>query len=162
MPILLEAPAAPRGGPDGKGWNRLNSGAHFTDRPAQCALQPTTFQHYVESLDTYRARWGGFGRCVQPDGADPCDGCPVLTRTTRLDAFTDRVLVRLNPARPQWAYLMNRPEDGWSSTAQRWTWTDLTHLDGWRMGQTCHDGHGHGFWLCRAAALRTTTPEKEN
>jgi hypothetical protein len=75
-----------------------------------------------------------------------------------MDAFGNRVLVRLNPAHPHRAYLMNRPEDGWASNAQRWNWTDLSRLDGWTVGETYHDEHGDGFWLVRSA--RTTTSEE--
>ena len=150
MPILLEPPKAAIGGPDGQGWNRLNSGAHFSSPIAQCALQPNDYAQYVESLNTFRASWGHFGRCVRPDEpGDRCGGCPVLTKRTTLQAFGDRVLVRVNRDKPHIAYLMNRAEDGWASRAEQWTWTDLTHLAGWHTGETYHDEHGHGFWLVR-------------
>ncbi|MFJ6566620.1 hypothetical protein ACIQNU_04320 [Streptomyces sp. NPDC091292] len=45
---------------------------------------------------------------------------------------------------------MNRPEDGWASLARRWTWQDLSRLNGWTVGRAHRDGHSDGFWLERA------------
>lgn len=143
MPIYLPAPAPPSRGPDGQGWNRTYLGSLAGE---QCALRPRDYTHLIESQDTRRARYGGYGPCIN---SGKCDGCPVLRRRKTLTSFDDRVLVRVHEmdGRP---YLMNRPEDGWASLAQRWTWEELSRLEGWSFGPRYHDEHGSGFWLLRA------------
>ncbi|MHA6764764.1 hypothetical protein [Streptacidiphilus sp. PAMC 29251] len=143
MPIRLRVPAHRPGGPDGQGWNRFSLGSLADD---ECTLRPTDYSHYMESQDTRRAGYGGYGSCIR-DGA--CDSCPVFARTETMAALTDRVLVRIHPAdgRP---WLMNRPEDGWGSRGQRWTWERLAALSGWYPDGRHHDQDGDGFWLQRA------------
>ncbi|MEU8642303.1 hypothetical protein AB0C91_10335 [Streptomyces sp. NPDC048674] len=143
MPIHLPAPAHRNGGPDGQGWNRMSLGSLAGD---ECALRPRDYSHLVESQDTRRARYGGYGPCIS-DGK--CTDCPILQAAPqRLSSLDDRVLVRVHPVdgRP---YLMNRPEDGWASLAKRWTWQDMARLDGWEIGRRHRDEHGDGFWIHR-------------
>jgi hypothetical protein len=147
MPIYLPAPTRDVRGPDGGGWNRLslNAGPVY---PGQCALQPTSYATLWESHDTRRARWGGFGGCVR-GGA--CAGCPSLTpaEPRRLLSFTPDVLVRIlvRSGAADQPHVMNRPEDGWASRSERWTWPELAHLTGWRLGRQHVDEHSDGFWL---------------
>ncbi len=147
MPILLTAPTRQNRGPDGQGWNRecINSMGAFVED--ECALRPRDYTHLIEAQDTRRARWGGYGACVR---SGKCDTCPVFNAPPRtLRSLDDRVLVRIGPeGRP---HLMNRPEDGWASLAQRWTWQDLARIDGWTFGPRHRDEHSDGFWLERAA-----------
>jgi hypothetical protein len=148
MPIHLPAPAHRNGGPDGQGWNRMSLGTLAGD---ECALRPRDYSHLVESQDTRRARYGGYGPCIS-DGK--CDGCPILQAAPqRLSSLDDRVLVRVHPVdgRP---YLMSRPEDGWASLAKRWTWQDLARLDGWEIGRRHRDEHSDGFWIHRVPDSR--------
>ena len=143
MPIHLKVPAHRPGGPDGQGWNRISLGSLAGD---QCALRPRDYSHLRESQDTRRARYGGYGPCVS-DG--DCSNCPILNLAPRhLDSLDDRVLVRIHS--DGHLYLMNRPDDGWTSSAKRWTWQDLARLEGWEIGRRHHDEHGDGFWLERA------------
>jgi len=146
MPIHLPAPVPRSGGPDGKGWTRLSIASMGGLAGDQCALRPRDYSHLVESQDTRRAHYGGYGPCIA-DGT--CETCPILQAAPHtLTSLDDRVLVRIHPTdgRP---YLMNRPEDGWASLARRWTWQDLARLDGWDIGRRHHDEHGDGFWLNR-------------
>lgn len=149
MPIHLQAPAPANGGPDGRGWTRLSIGSMGALVDDECALRPRDYSHLVESQDTRRARYGGYGPCV---GDGDCERCPILQSPPRhLDSLDDRVLVRVHPVdgRP---YLMNRPADGWASLGLRWTWQDLARLDGWEIGRRHRDEHGDGFWLERCSA----------
>jgi hypothetical protein len=156
MPVFLESPRVRPGGPDGKGMNRLSLNAN--ERPAhQCALRPRSYATLVESRNTPRARWGRFGRCT---ASGDCGACPRLTpaEPRELEAFCDRVLVRVRDsdiaggwlgAPPPEAWVMNRPEDGWGSRGERWTWEELSALPGWEVGRHHKDEHGEGFWLIR-------------
>jgi hypothetical protein len=146
MPIYLPAPTPRNGGPDGQGWTRVSVASMGGLASDQCALQPRDLTHFWESLDTRRARYGGYGTCTV---AGRCNDCPVLRRPPRtLDALEDRVLVRVDhpDGRP---YLMNRAEDGWASLATRWTWSELASISGWEIGRTFRDEHGRCFWLTR-------------
>lgn len=146
MPIHLKAPEPVNGGPDGKGWTRLSIASMGGLASDQCALQPRDYSHLVESQDTRRARYGGYGPCTRNGH---CETCPVFQGAPRtLSALTDRVLVRIGARGAP--YLMNRPEDGWASVARRWTWQDLARLDGWEIGRRYEDKHSAGFWLERA------------
>jgi hypothetical protein len=147
MPIHLKAPQPPLGGPDGRGWTRLNIGSMGALVSDECALRPRDYSHLREShADTRRARYGGYGPCVT-EGR--CEECPIFKAAPlTLAALTDRVLVRIGPGGSP--YLMNRPEDGWASVARRWTWQDLARLDGWTIGARYGDEHSDGFWLERA------------
>jgi hypothetical protein len=161
MTIFLDAPRHRPGGPDGQGWNRLSLNAHMGTPSGQCALRPTSYATLHESRrDSRLAEWGSYGRCGR--GAGACDACPLLRREPRkFDAFTDRVLVRLEkrPAMPGGLFgdqgvpdrpwVMNRPEDGWGSRGEPWTWEELAALQGWRVGRQYRDEHGEGFWLER-------------
>lgn len=146
MPIHLAAPTPALGGPDGRGWTRLSIGSMGALVDDECALRPRDYSHFVEAQDTRRARYGGYGSCVN-DGK--CQTCPIFQAApTQLRALDDRVLVRIGPDRRP--YLMNRPEDGWASLARRWTWEELNRLEGWAFGPRHQDEHGTGFWLERA------------
>jgi hypothetical protein len=146
MPIRLEGPQSSPRGPDGRGWNRISLAGWWTPSN-QCALLPTDYTHLRESQDTRRARWGGYGPCTHDGG---CESCPIFQAApTHLDALTDRVLVRIHPQDTH-VYLMNRPEDGWASNAQRWTWSRLSRLEGWEVGERHSDEHSEGFWLIRS------------
>ncbi|MEU6712978.1 hypothetical protein ABZ897_15970 [Nonomuraea sp. NPDC046802] len=143
MPIYLEPPAYKPGGPDGKGWNRLSLNAHMGMDTAHCALRPRSYGKLYESQDTRRASWAGFGSCVN---GGHCDACPVLTaKPTTLRSFTQDVLIRIDERGRPW--LMNKPEQGWASSAERWTWDELARLQGWLLGDRYEDEHGEGFWL---------------
>jgi hypothetical protein len=147
MPIFLQAPAPANGGPDRRGWTRLSVASMGGLSGDECALRPRDYSHMIEATDTRRARYGGYGPCIA-DGK--CDTCPINNaKPTTLRSFDDRVLVRIHQqdGRP---YLMNRPEDGWESLAQRWTWADLARIEGWAFGPRYRDGHSDGFWLERA------------
>lgn len=154
MPIHLRAPQYRPGGPDGRGWNRLSLNAHIGTPADQCALQPRDYPTLYESR-TGRARWGGFGPCTS-GGA--CATCPIYAAPpATLHAFTDRVLVRLRKrpapdglvvqAPPDEPHIMNRPEDGWGSRSNVWTWDALARLAGWQIGRRHRDEHSDGFWL---------------
>lgn len=148
MPIHLEAPEPALGGPDGKGWTRLSIASMGGLAGDECALRPRDYSHLIESTNTQRARYGGYGPCIA-DGK--CETCPVFNAPSRtLRALDDRVLVRIGQGGEP--YLMNRPEDGWASLAQRWTWQDLARIDGWDFGPRYRDEHSAGFWLERATA----------
>lgn len=145
MPIFLTAPAHQPGGPDGQGWNRLSAAVHGPS--AQCALRPRSHAALIESQDTRRARWGGFGPCAR-DGH--CEGCPIANAAPRkLASFMPDVLVRIlrRPDGRTELHLMNRPDQGWDSSSQVWTWDELARLQGWRIGHAHRDEHGEGFWL---------------
>jgi hypothetical protein len=114
----------------------------------ECALRPLDYSHLLESQDTRRARYGGYGPCIA-DGA--CHACPIFQSASRtLTSLDDRVLVRVD--RDGIPYLMNRPDCGWASVARRCTWQDLARLTGWSVGRAHRDSFGEGFWLERAAA----------
>ncbi len=145
MPIYLRQPAHNPRGSDGQGWNRLSVSLPVHD---QCALQPRSYAALVESHDTRRARWGGFGPCVR---RGRCAACPIFNNLSvpkELHASGDRILVRLHPDDHQ-PHLMNHPEKGWASLSYRWTWLDLVRLVGWTIGDQYSDRHGDGFWLHR-------------
>ena len=114
-------------------------------------MRPTSYATLWESQDTRRARWGNFGAC----GADgQCNNCPVLNAAPeRLEAFTDKVLVRIHE-RDGKPWLMNNPDHGWASFGYPWTWEELARLGGWEVGRSYCDADGDGFWLVRAPLLR--------
>jgi hypothetical protein len=148
MPIYLQPPARSPRGPDGRGWNRLTISLPIGD---QCALRPRSYPALVESQDTRRAAWGGFGPCIR-DG--DCRHCPVFQAPmAELRAFGDRILVRIHP-HDGWPYLMNHPERGWASLAYRWTWEQVARVAGWRIGDRHVDQHSDGFWLDRVTPQR--------
>ncbi|MFI6290072.1 hypothetical protein ACIBEJ_00720 [Nonomuraea sp. NPDC050790] len=155
MPVYLPAPVRDAAGPDGRGWNRLslNAGPVYD---GQCALKPTSYATLWESQDTRRARWGGFAPCTG-ETLGACGTCPVLRPPARrtLHSFEPDVLVRLlDAANGIWRpHVMNRPESGWESSSQRWTWWQLARLEGWRLGRQHTDEHSPGFWL--HATVRT-------
>lgn len=144
MPVYLPAPQRDPRGPDGQGWNRLAILAQPRD---QCALRPQTYAAWREAQDTRRAAYGHYGTCGR---AGSCDGCPRRDLTTTLEAFTPRVLFRLDPAQTGLAFAVNHPDRGWSSWAQEWTWVDLLALEGWAFDGEHTDEHGRGFWLRKA------------
>lgn len=148
MPIHLQEPAPQPGGPDGQGRNRIELWS--ITGGDQCALRPRSWATLVESRDTRRARWGGFGPCT--NGGD-CRSCPLLTaKTEHMDAFGDRVLVRIHERHGP--MLMNRPEDGWASLGFFWSWSELSRLEGWDIGPKYTDEHSEGFWLIRSKERR--------
>ncbi|MFJ3084729.1 hypothetical protein ACIPJG_33960 [Streptomyces halstedii] len=146
MPIYLPAPAHRNGGSDGQGWNRLSLASMGGLADDECALRPRDYSHLVESQDTRRARYGGYGPCVT---AGRCAACPIFQSAPRhLNSLDNHVLVRIH--RDGYVYLMNRAEAGWASGAMRWTWQDIARLDGWEIGRQYFDEHSDGFWLERA------------
>ncbi|RRR79778.1 hypothetical protein [Streptomyces sp. RP5T] len=161
MPIFLREPEAPAGGPDGKGWNRLSLNAHG-GTGHQCALRPRRWGALLESQDTRRARWGGFGRCIN---RGRCDGCPVLDawrgQCTVIPINAPRVLVRVElffapdtrftgPTGYR-LWVTTGPEDRNFRDRQPWTWEDAARVRGWNLGPAYHDEYGEGFWLERTA-----------
>lgn len=163
MPIYLPEPAPTRPA-DGKGFNRLTLNAHIWAGGAQCALRPTSYPTLFESYDTRRARWGGFGPCIQhkPD----CETCPVLTEldtsTEQITFNSPRVLVRIetsvtpgamfNAAAVTTLWMTDQSEDpDYRSNGQEWTWRRILHLKGWELGRRHRDEIGEGFWLHRTA-----------
>jgi hypothetical protein len=78
--------------------------------------------------------------------------------TRSLNAFGNRVLVRLAETTTSTGgittepWVMNRPEDGWSSYGEPWTWDQMARLVGWTIGGTHKDRSGEGFWLHRQVA----------
>lgn len=160
MTIFLRAPEYRPGGPDGRGWNRLNLSAHMGQPAGQCALQPRSYHHLSESCrDTRLAQWGNYGHCYS--GGD-CDDCPVFNAEPMvMGSFTDRVMVRI---RQRWVggeadwhagrgrfveelHPMDRPEEGWASFSYPTTWAKLRRFVGWRVGRQFRDEHSEGFWL---------------
>jgi hypothetical protein len=159
VPVFLEPPRPAPRGPDGQGWNRLSLNAHIGLPAAQCALQPRSYPHLVESQDTRKARWGGYGRCVT---AGDCLSCRVLTGPGRaLVRDTGRVLARLRPGRmvgdlvvqqsADRVFLVDDPAAGWDTGLEEWAWHELARLDGWTVGRAFRDVHSDGFWLIAAA-----------
>lgn len=163
MPIYLRAPEAPAGGPDGKGWNRLSLNAHM-GLPNQCALRPRRWGALLESQDTRRAHWGGFGPCINRGN---CDDCPMLealhTRCTVVPVNAPRVLVRVElvftpgtmftgPAGYR-LWVTTGPDDQDYRNRQPWSWEDVVRVRGWDLGRGYYDEHGEGFWLERTTAV---------
>ncbi|MET9914775.1 hypothetical protein ABZZ74_50300 [Streptomyces sp. NPDC006476] len=163
MPIYLREPEPAPGGPDGKGWNRLSLNAHGGTGP-QCALRPRRWGALLESQDTRRARWGGFGRCIN---RGQCDGCPVLQawrgQCTVVPLNAPRALVRVEPLfAPDTLvtgpsgyrlWVTTGPEDRDFRNRQPWTWEDAARIRGWELGSAYHDEHGEGFWLERTTRV---------
>lgn len=163
MPIYLQEPASPAGGPDGKGWNRLSLNAHG-GLGAQCALRPRRWGALLESQDTRRARWGGFGWCIN---RGQCDGCPVLeawdSQCTVVPVNAPRVLVRVEPVFAPGAtftgpdsyklWLATDPDDRDYRNGQPWTWDEAARVRGWDLGRSYLDEHGEGFWLERTTRV---------
>ncbi|MGW4007920.1 hypothetical protein [Streptomyces sp. NPDC004763] len=161
MPIYLRAPEAPAGGPDGKGWNRLSLNAHF-GLPAQCALRPRRWAALLESQDTRRARWGGFGPCINRGACGDCRLRAALNEhPTDVKVNAARVLVRIEPLYPAPTGMMPVGPDGWRLWVttgpddrdyrgqEPWTWEDAARVRGWDLGRSYADEHGEGFWLER-------------
>ncbi|MFD3667093.1 hypothetical protein [Streptomyces sp. NPDC058672] len=163
MPIHLPEPSPARPA-DGKGFNRLTLNAHIWAGGAQCALRPKSWPTLFESYDTRRARWGGFGHCIQqkPD----CETCPVLTdldtSTEQVTFNSPRVLVRIettigpyamfNAAPVTTLWMTDQPNDpDYRSNGQKWTWQRIRRLEGWELGRRWRDEIGEGFWLHRTA-----------
>jgi len=149
MPIYLPMPRRAPRGPDGQGWNRIHIYPVGND---ECALRPTDAATLMESYNTWRASYGGFGACIT-DGGD-CPNCPLFERYTaeRPSAqlgFGDRVLFRIWPKTGQ-PMLMNKPEQGWGSTAEYWTWDRIAMIKGWGWDGFFRDRDSEGFWLRRS------------
>ncbi|WP_019061737.1 hypothetical protein [Streptomyces prunicolor] len=163
MPIFLRAPEAPAGGPDGKGWNRLSLNAHF-GLPNQCALRPRRWGSLLESHDTRRARWGGFGPCVN---RGDCNDCPVRQAVdeqwTVIPVNVPRVLVRIEPVFAAdtmftgpdgWRlWLTTGPDDRDYRNRPPLGWDAMARVRGWDLGRPYIDEHGEGFWLERTARV---------
>lgn len=141
---LLPPEYDPRG-PDGQGRNRLR--IEFHDLSVQCALRPTSYATLVESQDSRRARWGGYRSC---SGRPSCQGCPALRGEEQLDAFGDRVCVRIEetPTGEQ-PWVMNRPDRGWGEQGTPVSWDVLAKITNFRPAGQFRDKHGAGFWLER-------------
>ncbi|WP_327345933.1 hypothetical protein [Streptomyces europaeiscabiei] len=163
MPLHLPAPEAPAAGPDGKGWNRLSLNAHGGFL-AQCALRPRRWGALLESQDTRRARWGGFGPCIR---RGQCDGCPVREalygQCTVVPVNAPRVLVRVEPVFATDArfcgpdgyrlWITTGPDDRNYGDRQPWTWDQAARVQGWDIGRMYADEHGEGFWLERTTRV---------
>ncbi|MGA5599591.1 hypothetical protein ACPCUF_00895 [Streptomyces griseoincarnatus] len=165
MPIYLPAPEAPAGGPDGKGWNRLSLNAHG-GLPAQCALRPRRWGALLESQDTRRARWGGFGPCIR---RGDCEQCPLRRalneHPTVVEVNAPRVLVRVEPLYADDRVMFNAGPDGWRlwvttgpddrdyRDRKPWSWEDAARVLGWDLGRPYIDEHGEGFWLERTTRV---------
>ncbi|GHI41087.1 hypothetical protein [Streptomyces violascens] len=161
MPIFLPEPAPLRPA-DGKGFNRLSFNAHMGAGGAQCALRPRSYATLLESYNTMRARWGGFGPCIGP--ALNCGQCPVPaaldSSPERISFNAPRVLVRIHstvaegdmftaaPSHSLW--VTDRPTDtDYRRNAQPWTWDRLRAVRGWQLGRRHRDEIGEGFWMHR-------------
>ncbi|MDQ0762035.1 hypothetical protein [Streptomyces canus] len=165
MPIYLRAPEAPAGGPDGKGWNRLSLNAHG-GLPNQCALRPRRWGALLESHDTRRARWGGFGHCIN---RGDCNDCPVRAavyeQCTVVPVNAPRVLVRCEPvfapgtlfggpdAWRLWVTTGPDDQDYRNRQPKPWTWEHAVRVHGWDLGRPYLDEHGEGFWLERTTRV---------
>lgn len=173
MPVFLPEPSPTR--PPG-GWNRLSLNAHM-GIGAQCALQPTSYASLLESHNTFRARWGGFGSCVKDsrwEGRQPdCETCPVwkalLGGAEEMPFNAARVLVRIAQEYPDREdapltapavtrlWVTDRPEaEDYRAVGQEWTWGRLARLRGWELGRRHHDPISPGFWLHRTPAAPNT------
>jgi hypothetical protein len=165
MPIYLPAPSHDPKGPDGKGWNRLSLNAHMGSFGAQCALLPKFYSNLVESLDTRRAHWGGYGHCIR---RGECEGCPVWTADDAEETvpFTaPRVLVRIDteiigemftaaPLSRLW--MTDQPDSpDFRKPEHEWDFARIRRLlgCGWELGRPYRDQHGEGFWLHRVDAV---------
>ncbi|GGX36281.1 hypothetical protein [Streptomyces noursei] len=162
MPIYLPEPDPTRPA-DGKGYNRLTLNAHMGVGGAQCALLPQSYPTLLESRDTRRARWGGFGWCIRERGE--CRDCRIFASTLdgperQVPFNASRVLVRIETAfldeaafnaRPVTAlWMTDRPTDAdYRTHGQKWGWSDLQRLKGWELGRQHRDEIGEGFWVHR-------------
>ncbi|MGD3111479.1 hypothetical protein [Streptomyces sp. YGL11-2] len=162
MPIYLPEPEPTRPA-DGKDYNRLSLNARMGVGGAQCALLPHSYPTLLESRDTRRARWGGFGCCIR--GQADCRDCHVLAATldapsqqVRFNAST--VLIRVETtfrddassnAQPTTAlWMTDRPADAdYRTYGQKWDWFNLQRLKGWELGRKHRDEIGEGFWMHR-------------
>ncbi|MGW4731796.1 hypothetical protein ACWEQC_21980 [Streptomyces shenzhenensis] len=165
MPIFLRAPEAPAGGPDGKGWSRLSLNSHGGFL-AQCALRPRRWGALLESQDTRRARWGGFGVCTN---RGDCDGCAlrkaINEQPTTVDVNAPRVLVRIEEIHAGDDVLFNAGPDGWRlwvttgpddrdyRNRRPWVWEEAARVHGWEFGRPYADEEGEGFWLERTTRV---------
>jgi hypothetical protein len=148
MPIHLKPPHHNPTGPDGTGWNRLR-----IDHPGpsdECALKPHTHAALIESFNTTRATYGAFGPCTN---AGHCRECPTLAalrnKPLRFDRPDDRIMIRIDPIRPNLLHAMSNPGDDFSHRSMFFTWQQMTRLDGWRVGRAFTDEISQGFWLIR-------------
>ncbi|MFI1703006.1 hypothetical protein [Streptomyces griseoruber] len=165
MPIHLRAPEAPAGGPDGKGWNRLSLNSHGGFL-AQCALRPRRWGALLESQDTRRARWGGFGVCTNRGN---CEDCPlrkaINEQPTTVEVNAPRVLVRIEEIHAGEDAIFNAGPDGWRlwvttgpddrdyRSRLPWVWEEAARVHGWELGRPCVDEEGEGFWLERTTCV---------
>ncbi|MFJ4680585.1 hypothetical protein [Kitasatospora sp. NPDC088783] len=161
MTVFLPQPSYGSSGPDGRGWNRLNLGAHFEVRH-QCGLLPVRFTTLWESM-TGRQRWGGYERCTDPVPGD-CTGCPVQRR--HLEPFADAwpaghpaLLARIRPLPPTPGATFADPAAGRSTvdltswlgrnTVANTGWVSLRNTPGLRVGWSWRDEEGEAFWTAR-------------
>ncbi|MGG2460621.1 hypothetical protein ACO0M4_12520 [Streptomyces sp. RGM 3693] len=162
MPIYLPEPEPGRPS-DGKGYNRLTLNAHMGLGGPQCALQPKSYTTLLESFDTRRARWGGFGSCIRQQR--DCTNCPVMAAT--LDSPGEQVpfnpplvLIRIESVIPDDAmfdaepttslWMTDRPTDpDYRLHAQQWSWFRLQRLKGWELGRRHRDEISDAFWMHR-------------
>ncbi|MEU1180600.1 hypothetical protein ABZ464_23660 [Streptomyces sp. NPDC005820] len=165
MPIYLKAPAAPAGGPDGKGWNRLSLNAHGGFL-AQCALRPRRWGALLESQDTRRARWGGFGVCTNRGDCEACTLRKAINeQPTTVEVNAPRVLVRVeeihagddvvfNAGPAGWRlWVTTGPDDRDYRNRRPWVWEEAARVNGWDLGRPYVDEHGDGFWLERTTRV---------
>ncbi|MEH0579058.1 MULTISPECIES: hypothetical protein [Streptomyces] len=165
MPIYLRAPEAPAGGPDGKGWNRLSLNSHGGFL-AQCALRPRRWGALLESQDTRRARWGGFGPCANRGNCEDCALRKAINeQPTTVEVNAPRVLVRIEPLYAGDDVVFNAGPDGWRlwvttgpddrdyRNRRPWVWEEAARVHGWDLGRPYIDEHGEGFWLERTTRV---------
>ncbi|MEU9778694.1 hypothetical protein [Streptomyces sp. NPDC047968] len=164
MPIHLPEPAADRPA-DGKGWNRLSLNAHMGNGGAQCALRPVTYPAFIDSYNTMRAAWGGYGHCIRQQPGQ-CTTCPVLTRheqeTELIPVNAPRVLFRVEQSHPDGAMFHTAPttrlwptrgpaDRDYRTKADPWSWGRLRRVQGWMPGPTHTDPQGPGLWMVRTS-----------
>lgn len=142
--IFLKAPSHDPVGPDGKGWNRLR--VDTLTGSDQCALRPKTAEKFVyESSDTRHARYGGFKDC---ENQGVCSSCPIYNEPLRSPLEgVERVMVRIDEKGRAW--VMNRPEAGWSSFGYIMPWELLARIRSHviETRTVSVDKHSRYFWL---------------
>lgn len=154
MPVYLKAPTYDGRGPDGQGWNRISLAGGANATSDQCALLPRGYATLAESLDTRRARHGGYGACGR---AGDCGCCPIYAAepTELRRPGEDRVLVRVDAEGR--ACVMVSPDTGWDGRYYIKPWRWLRRLEGWGIGGRADDEHSEGFWL-----IRCTTRDEQD
>lgn len=124
MPIRLEPPEHDPLGPDGRGRNRLQTYGGMMCLP-ECALRPKTEGAFWEAQNTMRATYGHYGACTE---SGKCEECKRFNARVEWPAFTPEFVVRVDERGMPW--MMNRQEDGWSSTGYWRSWEYIYQIPG--------------------------------